>query len=314
MGGNALKTVPCIRVMTEVYEKIKSDCLSTLPFCKVIREMPEKVDYGDLDLLYSTSDFDNTFNIVEIITDFFHPLEIVRNGPITSFSYELEEGNFFQIDLIRVSNVPMALFYYSYGDVPVILGRILKKNNITFSDDGISVLYESKKIGLTNQPREICTFLGMDFDTWEKGFTRKEDVFAWICECQMFHTSMFQIDDFNHHYREIVKRRVFFRDFLEWIKNVPSSNPPFSKKDEVYYLSFFGKDAEKEKVDKFVVEQKIRQEKFNGRIFMKYVKPCEINKSKNEFENQVDNFMEYLIKNDTQSIEKDIEKFILRSG
>jgi len=53
MGGNALKNTNCIRINKDLYDKIKIIILGKLSSnCTfvLVKEMPEKETFGDLDL------------------------------------------------------------------------------------------------------------------------------------------------------------------------------------------------------------------------------------------------------------------------
>jgi hypothetical protein len=146
MGGNALKNVNCVRVNANIYNTIKSTVLVKLQnfipifeFVPII-ETPEKETFGDLDLLYETKENQNIYNIVNEI---FAPKEMIRNGNVISFSFPLgkPDDGYFQIDLIKVSNIEMAQFYFGYGDIGNIIGFIAKRNHLTFGQEGFNCFF-----------------------------------------------------------------------------------------------------------------------------------------------------------------------------
>jgi hypothetical protein len=145
--------------------------------------MPEKETFGDLDLMYKYKD---NINIRNIVNELFSPIEIVSNGDILSFSYKINEIDYFQIDLIKVMNIDMAQFYYGYSDCGLIIGNMLKKNNLIFGQNGLWIIYENYKIILSDNPQEICNFIQLDYDKWKNGFENKKEVFNWIIKCKYF--------------------------------------------------------------------------------------------------------------------------------
>ena len=305
MGGHALKNTPCIRIDKNTYKNVKTEILSKLPFCHEVHEIPEKDDFGDIDLLYVTNE-----NIKKIVIDLFHPKEMIQNGPVFSFSFELNKDKFVQIDLIKVHDIEMASFYYGYGDVPVFLGIMLKKNGLTFGEDGISILYKNHKILLTSNPNEIMNFLEMDT---LRDFKTQNDVFKWTCSCCFFKPEYFQYDSFNHHYRDILKRRPVFQNFVTFaLTQPPSIN--CKKKEIDDYIHFFKKDDEREKINEILYINKLYSDKMSGRIFMKYVKEMkEIGKMKKAFEEYIsknENIIHYLENNTNEKIENDIQHFL----
>ena len=102
MGGKALKNVITTRLIKEDYMKIKSEIVSILaPHLSLtfLYELPEKEDFGDLDILYVPNE---KIVINDLIMQLFNPKEMVTNGTVLSFSYLIEESEpiHFQIDLI----------------------------------------------------------------------------------------------------------------------------------------------------------------------------------------------------------------------
>jgi hypothetical protein len=132
MGGNALKTVKTERKNIEEYNHIKTLIISQLNKyinSQVVFEPPEKYSFGDLDILYID---DGKIAIEHLIKELFDPKEIVNNGLVTSFDYDN-----FQIDLIKsvsIADFNSKMFYYSYGDVGPLIGKITNFYNIKFGD------------------------------------------------------------------------------------------------------------------------------------------------------------------------------------
>lgn len=91
----------------------------------------------------------------------------------------------------------MAQFYFGYGEVGIILGRLLKKNNLTFGIDGLWINYGDSKITLLDNPEEICKFIELDYNKWKCGFITKVELFDWITETKFFDKNYFSQDSFN---------------------------------------------------------------------------------------------------------------------
>lgn len=173
MGGHALTTVSCCRVDANVYNLIKTDVIAKLnKHLNVypIPEAPEKTDFGDLDVLYR---MEAEKDVAQIIKEVFNPVEIKRNGPVISFSYMLDNSYFFQIDLIASTNLPMSLFYFSYGDYGSVIGRMVKPLGLTFGEVGLWCIYENERIILSADPVRICEYLELDYNEWWCGFQTK---------------------------------------------------------------------------------------------------------------------------------------------
>lgn len=262
MGGNALKKVIVSRVNLSQYNEIKNDLKNKLSIYIHIEfpiEIPGKMDFGDIDVLVQTKP-DNT-NIVNLVKQVYKPKEIVSNGPVCSFAYYMDSSNiYFQVDLICVKDlmdnvdnyVPMSKFYFSYGDLGGIIGRLTQFKNITFGSNGlwINPNYETisnyvelsnildnlnksefiidketiskqiiSKIVLTSNPQEICKYLELDWNKWVEGFNSKEEIFEWICNSSWFHKEMFDILELNYAHRRRENIRPMYSEFIKYISS-----------------------------------------------------------------------------------------------
>jgi len=315
MGGNALKNTNCIRVNLNLYNTIKTCILSKLLLYNEfipIYEIPEKESFGDLDLLYEY----NGKEIKKIVNEIFTPKEVFSNGNVLSFSHQINEDDFFQIDLIKVSNIKMAQFYFGYGELGIILGRILKKNNLTFGIDGLWINYGNDKIILSNDPEEICKFTELDYNKWKCGFTTKLELFDWIIETRFFDKIYFSQDSFNSEYKKTYNIRPDFKKFVDYVFEKEMIIKEKVNNSILDYIKLFKKEDEKNIIDHKIYINKLHQEKFNGKVFLQYTEPKNINKWKEEFKKHIsmnNDFDEYLFNNSIEFINEEIKNFILNN-
>ena len=314
MGGKSLKNTNCVRINLKLYNKIKSIILSKLlhynNFIPVI-EMPGKETFGDLDLIYKCKE---NQDIRFIVNEIFSPYEVFSNGTVFSFSYKINETDYFQIDLIKVSNIEMAQFYYGYGDIGHIIGRIMKKNNLTFGIEGLWINYENNKIMLSCVPQEICNFIGLDYNKWKDGFSTEIDIFNWIIQCKYFNKDYFNPDNFNSVYKKNYDTRPNFKLFIDYIFSINIEHNNEIKLNIIDYITIFNKHNEKEIIDKKLYINKLHQEKFSGKVFLLYTDCKNIGKYKDEFKTYIcenQDFNEYLLKNDVDFINNQIKEFVL---
>lgn len=314
MGGNALK-VNCIRINKDLYLKIKLDCISKLKdFINIhqIYELADKLDFGDLDLLYLS---DPNINILNIVQNIFNPIDYNINGDVLSFSYEINKDQYFQIDLIKTSNINISIFYFSYGDIGNILGRIVKKYELTLGIDGLWITYENERIMLSEDPKEICIFLGLDYNVWLNGFNKREEFFDWIIKSKYFDSDFFKLDNLNNTYKHRYITRPTFKDFVNYVKDLNIKSSEIKLKIEDYIL-MFNKIKEKEKIDHKIKILRLYQTKFSGSIFLNFVDPKEINKYKDAFKKYIsekEDFNNWLIINNQEFINQSIQNFILNN-
>jgi hypothetical protein len=309
MGGNALK-LKCVRLNFEIYNNIKTYCIDKLSkYCDFvsIKELPEKESFGDLDLLYQ-----NNIDIKNIVEQLFSPKEIFINGEILSFAFEVEDNVYFQVDLIKVNDIEMAQLFFGYGDVGNIIGQMLKKNNLTFGEKGLWTIYEQERIMLSTDPKEITTFLELDYEKWKHGLTTKKEVYEWTMNCKYFDIDYFKPELFNHNSKRKYKRRAGYVEFIEYILEhpfTPKNKDTFDKD----YITLFHKESEKNIIDENKRIIQLYQDKFNGHIFLQYIEAKLINKCKEEFKKSISNFNEYLYENTIEVINNDIKDFILKN-
>lgn len=364
MGGNALKKVIASRINLEELTMVKRDLEEKLNQYLELQftiDVPGKIDFGDVDMLYMIKDpitgeiaETSNFNISQLINDVFNPIEIVLNGPVCSFAYKLdnetESDKYFQVDLIRVKDMPMSGFYYSYGDLGGIIGRLTQHKCLTFGENGLwinpnqetidnfisikeinlqidkEIITKSNipKIILTNKPDEICQYLGLDWFKYLDGFSSKQEIFEWITNSPWFKKDYFRALDHGH--RRRVNSRPMYEDFLTFIfHDEPELLILKGNSEEYIHLNLQIEALEHfDKVDIFKeeiieIEKKLlRKEKFSGKKFVEFgIKAKQINEYLNNFKQYVEieyeiNFEHWLDSNESIEIDKVIRIFMER--
>ncbi len=309
MGGNALKEINCVRVSKEIYKRIKEDVINRLKDkIKImeIYEVPNKEDFGDLDLLVNEYVF-------EIVKEEFKPISYKINGNVLSFSYELEEKDkYFQIDLIRMDNMEMGQFYFSYGDVGSIIGRIVNYNKMKFGQNGIWINYKDDNIILSDNRRDICEYIGLEYKKWEDGFKKEEDIYEWIIGSKYFNKIYFEEEYFNYRYKDRLKDRKMFVNFIKYIEKIENNNIKLHNIED--HINYFNKWDKIKEVDEKERINKIIQDKYSGKIFMKYLDAKMINKFKIEFKKYIETkeeFNKWIERESKERIEEEIREYIL---
>jgi hypothetical protein len=253
MGGNAIKKNGksiCGRLSSNHYNTVKNFVLQKITqnfVAEIVLELPGKEDFGDMDILViPTTEFNDLRSYITTTFNINDKSHIVSNGYVMSFALDISFFNFencdcqyFQIDLLRIKNpseLDMARFYFSFGDIGAIIGRISNWYGMKFGDAGLWIdVFESTvfndceldirktvgKIMLSNNPREICNFLGYDYDFWKNTIplmTQKEDhieIFKWLSSSRFFDKTMFS--SLNHDHRERFIHRPFYKRFVMFI-------------------------------------------------------------------------------------------------
>lgn len=339
MGGNAIKKVNVSRLNLDTYNLIKSKILNDLsPYVNLDfpHEIPNKIDFGDIDILYKAN---NNLDFRKLIIDIYNPIEIVCNGQVNSISY-FTNSEYYQVDFIKCSNLEMSKFFYSYGDLGGVIGTITKKYGISYGEgiwcninkDTIKNYtgkdiedYTTSKIYLTDNPSEICKYLDLNYEKWISGFETKESIFEWIISSSWFQKDIFS--DLNCFERRKSIIRPFYKDFIEYIfdennciKNKKDNLKKYNKQLEA--LKYFNKI---ELLDKLIDDNNIkndRKKKFNGYKFMKYgyinkdigMLIIEFKKFINKKFDEVNNmnfFDNWLSNNEEITIDNEINNFII---
>lgn len=256
MGGHALKKVKASRIDINTYNEIKLDLskkFSSTLCMEFLIDMPNKTDFGDIDILYLAN---SQIDIIQLIKQTYNPIEIVLNGDVCSFAYQIilnNETKYFQVDLIKCENLEMSRFYFSYGDLGGILGRIAQHIGLKFGSKGLWVCLKSETIYnfldldenidfkknlikelesnnveissitnaqhndiiLTTKPEDICKYLDLDLVVWTNGFNSKDKIFKWICKSKYFNIDIFRAMNYEH--RNRISKRQMYQDFIQYI-------------------------------------------------------------------------------------------------
>ena len=164
---------------------------------KYLEENPDKKDFGDVDILYSHKK--DNFILIDYIKELYKPIEIVNNGVVLSFSYNYND-NYVQVDFIKCKNLVHSKYYYSYGDVGLIIGQIVNYYGLKFGHDGLFIKLTSKHIGYNDDIADklelscdfenICKFFDLDFSLWGN-FTSENQIFNWFSKSKYFTKNIF---------------------------------------------------------------------------------------------------------------------------
>jgi hypothetical protein len=334
MGGNALKKIKTVRKNKNDYEIIKKYILektSEYLKCEIIIELPAKESFGDLDVLYISNP---KINIKELVIKLFSPNEIVINGDVMSFDYEN-----FQIDFIKCDShedLISSQFYFSYGDIGSIIGKIVNHYGLKFGHEGLWINLISNtinkdeeinmtkitgKIILTKNSQEICKYLGLNFEKWKNGFLSKKEIFDWIIESKYYKKETFH--NLNYDHRKRLSLRPFYKEFLDYIKvNINEVSICNSKYSELKInlqeeaIIYFNKHNDVNKLVEYNKLLETRRNKFNGLMLIELgIINKELGKIISIFKNFIKdkfnkNFEEWLDENEKKDIENELKIYL----
>ena len=337
MGGKALKNTITKRIDPENYIRIKKHIKTKLELegyvIEEIKEVPGKDSFGDLDLLY-WSGLNSNQDIRHVIIKLFKPNELVVNCDVCSWDFEQ-----FQIDLIKctsLTQMAFAKFYFSYGDLGGIIGRICSSHGLKFGHEGLSaVLYENtlypekpfdiknttKQILLSDSPDQVCDFLGLNWTKYTQGFNNLTEIFEWITETKYFSPELFKT--FNHEHFKRLSTRPMYIKFIEYIGinlNKIYRGFEFSNNEQLTAIKYFNAENLAEKVKSDLETKKIIHEKFNGNyLIARGYNGKETGKIISEFKNKVVqdfniSWEQWILDSDIELIQKVLDGIIEQCG
>jgi len=330
MGGDALKHTKTERKDIKDYTRIKTHILEELSkhlVCKAVIEVPEKESFGDLDVLYIC---DDKIVIQDLINELFNPHEIVNNGPVTSFDYDN-----FQIDFMKSTSLEefnSKMFYFAYGDLGCLMGKMINFYKIKFGDRGLWIDIDNsidnkplgvkcnigKEILLTNEPKQICEFLELNYELWKNGFSTKQEIFEWLCSSKYFKKNIFNVE--NGADRNRMENRKMYMDFMKWLwggDGTPTEPKPDKEYIQHHAITYFNKQDELEAIVGEVKLREIRKLKYNGKLFVdKGTKPTLIVQTMSQFEKYIEkvletDFIKWLDSTDKENVQILLNKFFL---
>ena len=158
MGGKAfaqlLPHASFPRIDAQTYQSLKQHYLSRLtPLFALVgvpAEAPEKTTYGDLDYLVagplsqpvSLNQLQQVLGATHVVTDEGdHMPHFAVPVPTTEVVPHIEGQTYYQVDVTTcsVDEWPKVMFYHAYGDLGIILGRLLKEYGLTYGSRGLRV-------------------------------------------------------------------------------------------------------------------------------------------------------------------------------
>lgn len=238
MGGTALlaKTgIESQRLSLNEFERVHTEVTNILDSLGIkwlsIPFVREKTDFGDIDIIVidERSEIEKKYNNVSPlkkihdniwkfgISDHFY----LNNNPVASILYEEK----YQIDFI-MSDKEYADYnqkYLSWNDLGNLVGRIVKRFNLTNGHDGLYYDHynDSKshkiKLLLSRDYNTILNILELDTKKFEFGFDTYNEMFDFVMSSPYFDPSIFIFENLNNRNRVRDAKRKIYNKFLEYI-------------------------------------------------------------------------------------------------
>lgn len=227
MGGNLFKDKGGRRITNEEMVLLEQTISLVLKSHNLDYFIPvgecDKPDHGDLDVIVCG----NKSDIVPVIQDLSIPDHLInRNGQCVSVLFGTA-----QVDFI----VPGQAYYQTtcnymrFGDFSNIIGRILHKLGIKLGHKGLSLVIRHKErsdhilkeIELSHRYEDALEILGLDVDTYNRGFDTLEDIFEYVSTSKFFDPEIYAFENRSYTSRVRDKKRTTYNGFLKWIEQHP---------------------------------------------------------------------------------------------
>ena len=215
MGGTALLAKAGIesqRLTLEEFERVKSEVHAILDELGIrhldVQFIREKKDFGDIDIIVIDDCDPETIALnnnlpIKIILDNIDKFGItdelfINNNPVASILYEGK----YQVDFITVKPEEAAYTqaYLSHNDLGNLLGRQIKRFNVTHGMDGLWYDHymndraHRTRFLLSRDPYEILRILGLDVEKFKNGFDTYEEMFDYVQSSKYFNPEIFKFE------------------------------------------------------------------------------------------------------------------------
>ena len=235
MGGNALKTVKTRRYERNDFFTLSNKVTNILkPYTNNILipdGFEDKKDFGDIDIICSFKNMSNdkkyrNKQIAKLIYRLFEFDEIHRNDDVYSFNFGIDKKDF-QHDIVDATDYfTPSEFYLRYGDLGNLLGRICYSHGAELGHKvGLCVYYEPQpdleldRIILSQDYKEILTYIGLDYKIFDNRFKFEKDIFDYVISSPKFIGVLYDWHNLNNENATRNKKRLFYRRFVRLLRN-----------------------------------------------------------------------------------------------
>lgn len=232
MGGKAFANeLLTPRMPPSVYHDLRQKCLSVLSALYIHvaspADSPEKSSHGDIDILVSSPLDPVHPPTPAVLATALSAVKTINLGPLKSFAvpYPDKPGIFVQVD-VEISKPGLfdwELFHASYGDLWNILGTSIRSFGLTANNRGLhgrireieAIERKHSLLFLTCEPAAVLSFLGLDVAEYRAGWTRVEDMFAFLARNRFMTKEVYVRRELKANDRKRMTSRDLYRRFVE---------------------------------------------------------------------------------------------------
>ncbi|WP_373551296.1 hypothetical protein [Haliscomenobacter sp.] len=180
----------------------------------------DKPDFGDVDIIVSDAAIHTTWQ--DLRTELIKDLGIQEHKSLGSVFSTVYQN--FQVDFFYREHryFDSTYNYLSFNDVGNILGKIFKRFNLKYGEQGLQYVFRradghfQKDLEVSQDFQRIFAFLQLDYAHWVRGFDTLDELFRWVTASPYFSIQPYQEQDATTSQR--IKERTTMRRFVQWLE------------------------------------------------------------------------------------------------
>ena len=280
MGGNLFKLG---RLPKAAYLEIEGELRQYLDqklgdLYRIPRYYRDKPDFGDVDIIVSDAAIQTTWQ--DLRMELSKDLGIQEHKSLGSVFSTVYQN--FQVDFFYREHryFDSTYNYLSFNDVGNILGKIFKRFNLKYGEQGLLYVFRradghfQKDLEVSQDFERIFAFLQLDYAHWLRGFDTLDELFRWVTASPYFSVYPYQEQDSTTTQR--VKERTTMRRFVEWLEERGISQQfEFESDRDAYLPMIAGFFPEGSLLEKIELERQREayllrlREKYSGQVIMR---------------------------------------------
>jgi hypothetical protein len=199
-------------------------------------------------------------------------------GRVSSMVFDGLQTDFFAVPAQFVDST---YNYMSFNDLGNLLGRICRRFNLKYGEEGLSYIYRRAgnehyraELPITQQFQQICAFLGVNHEVWTEGFATLTDVYEWVIASPYFSVTPY-LDDLDGTMERRVGKRPGIASFIDFLRvRRIDMRPAFA--DRMSYLPEIVAAFPQARLTEQIATERAKEEranqlaaKFSGKLVMR---------------------------------------------
>lgn len=328
MGGNLFKLG---RIPAETYRDIEQEVAQYLDQkigkanFRIPRYYADKADFGDLDVLIAVDRLSSNQQLSwqDFRQELIHDLGITQfkvGGGLLSTVYRQ-----FQVDFFARPDATFESTYHymSFNDLGNLIGKIFKRFNLKYGEDGLSYVFRRKDSSyrkdllVSNDFIRIFEFLQLDTEQWKQGFASKNEMFDWVVKSPYFSVTPYLKKD--KRLQERARQRPTIEAFFKYLEEHQITQTYAYLEDREAYLSMIADHFNRPDLLTQIAHEKemetqatVIRKKYNGKLIMDLFPALQgkaLGQFMQQFQESLDDFQRKLYEWDALEIQRKLHAF-----